>query len=47
MVVNIDPSLKERGYSFTMSPVRKMAFEELRGAVHETSRPSASRAPNT
>lgn len=35
MVVNIDRSLKERGYGFTMTTIRKMAFDELRDAVHE------------
>lgn len=35
MVVNIDWSLKERGYGFTMTTIREMSFERLRGAVHE------------
>jgi DNA-binding LacI/PurR family transcriptional regulator len=35
MVVNIDRSLKERGYSFTQTTIREMTFGNLQAAVHE------------
>lgn len=35
MVVNIDRSLKERGYGLTMTTIRELTFQDLRDAVEE------------
>jgi LacI family transcriptional regulator len=35
MVINIDRSLKERGYGFALTTIREMTFESLRAAVQD------------